>query len=137
MQKKTCGQHIMKARDVFLLQVKFFKATFINNFAYVAVVVAKENVSLKRYDCVISVSSLKIIILLGVKTNKQLFFKTSSCSGGIDNEHYIIDECRLASLIWLFCNIVWLVHTLKIFFHAEISQEERVQNHHTGIITML
>lgn len=61
----------MNARDVFLLQVKFFNATFINNFAYVAVVVAKENVSLKRYECVISVSSLKIIILL---TNKQIFF---------------------------------------------------------------
>lgn len=137
MQKKTCGQHILKARDVFSLQVKFLNATFINNFAYVAVVVAKENVSLKSYDCVISVSSLKIIILLGVKTNKQFFFKTSSCSGGIDNERYIIDECRLASLIWLFCNIVWLVHTLKIFFHAEISQEERVQNHQTGIISML
>lgn len=137
MQKKTCGQHIMKARDVFSLQVKFFHATFITNFAYVAVVVAKENVSLKRYDCVISVSSLKIIILLGVKTNKQFFFKTSSCSGGIDNERYIIDECRLASLIWLFCNIVWPVHTLKIFFHAKINQEERVQNHQTGIITML
>lgn len=68
MQKKTCGQHIMKAR------VKFLNATFITNFAYVAVVVAKENVSLKRYDCVISVSSLKIIILLGVKTNIQIFF---------------------------------------------------------------
>lgn len=61
----------MNARDVFLLQVKFFNATFITNFAYVAVVVAIENVSLKRYDCVISVSSLKIIILL---TNKQIFF---------------------------------------------------------------
>lgn len=60
----------MNARDVFLLQVKSFNATFINNFAYVAVVVAKENVSLKRYDCVISVSSLKIIILLSVKTNR-------------------------------------------------------------------
>lgn len=70
MQKKTCGQHIMKAGDVFLLQVKSFNATFINNFAYVAVVVAKENVSLKSYDCVISVSSLKIIILLSVKTNR-------------------------------------------------------------------
>lgn len=69
MQKKTCGQHIMKAGDVFLLQVKSFNATFINNFAYVADVVAKESVSLKRYDCIISVSSLKIIILLGVKIN--------------------------------------------------------------------
>lgn len=74
MKKKTCGQHIMKAGDVFLLQVKSFNATFINNFAYVADVVAKENVSLKRYDCIISVSSLKIIILLGVKTNIQIFF---------------------------------------------------------------
>lgn len=114
MQKKTCGQHIMKARGVFLLQVKFFNATFINNFAYVADVVAKENVSLKRYDCIISVSSLKIIILLGVKTNKQFFLKCLVAVGGIDIERYIIDECRLASLIWLFCNIVWLVHTLKI-----------------------
>lgn len=70
MQKKTCGQHILKARDVFSLQVKFLNAIFMTNFAYVAVVVAKENVSLKRYDCVISVSSLKIIILLSVKTNR-------------------------------------------------------------------
>lgn len=83
MQKKTCGQHILKARDVFLLQVKFFHATFMTNFAYVAVVVAKENVSLKRYDCVISVSSLKIIILLGVKTNKQIFFKRLVAVGAL------------------------------------------------------
>lgn len=83
MQKKTCGQHIMKARGVFLLQVKFFNATFINNFAYVAVVVAKENVSLKRYDCIISVSSLKIIILLGVKTNKQFFLKRLVAVGAL------------------------------------------------------
>lgn len=82
MQKKTCGQH-MRARDVFLLQVKSFNATFINNFAYVAVVVAKENVSLKRYDCVISVSSLKIIILLSVKTNKQIFLKRLVAVGAL------------------------------------------------------
>lgn len=83
MQKKTCGQHIMKARDVFLLQVKVFNATFNPNFANVAVVVAIENVSLKRYDFIISVSSLKIIILLGVKTNKQFFLKRLVAVGAL------------------------------------------------------
>lgn len=60
----------MKVWDVFLLEVKFFNVIFINNFVYVVVVVVKENVLLKRYDCVISVFFFKIIILFGVKINK-------------------------------------------------------------------
>lgn len=62
----------MNARDIFLLEVKVFFATFITNFASFAVVVSIENMSLKRYDYEISVFSLKIKSLLGVKTHKQI-----------------------------------------------------------------
>lgn len=62
----------MNARDIFSLEDKVFNATFITNFASFAVVVSIENMSLKRYDYEISVFSLKIKSLLGVKTHKQI-----------------------------------------------------------------